>query len=262
MRWLRMLNVLTLSLVPSVLPGQSGCGLSVAQLIGPTVAVCVNHTDLYTFRVLEDGPISSLSFGTQSLGDGASFSVSAQMDRDPFAHFQFVSVLPSGFGPISYDAWFTTGVAPVPYGAASSFGFAFVSSSGSAAGGPGAGGVVSQGTYPSYISGSTDLGSLGVDLGTDVCQVAVTPYQNTSFCNHGTTHSAFGSVIPTVLTARLSYTHATQGTGSSTVTWRGGVDLYSTTVPEPATFWLLVAGALVLVGVRARAQSVSLSPLV
>lgn len=257
--WMRRLPWLVLTallLLPGAGRAQSGCNSVAAQLVGPVVAVCVNRTSLYTFKMQREGDVSSLALGTQSLGDGASFSVSARLDSDPFAHFQFTSELPSGFGPISYDAWFTTGVVPAAYGAASSFGVVRVSATGGFFGEPGAGGVASQGTYPVYISGSTNLGSLGVDLGSGFCQSAVSPNPSTQQCSYGSTYTEFGTIHPSWLTARLSYTHATQGTGSSIVSWSGGVDLYTTTVPEPRTLWTVFAGMLVIMGVRTKRRRV------
>mgnify|MGYP006952645447 CR=1 FL=1 len=69
--------------------------------------VCVNgrRIDFVDFLVNDKrggGVTYTLPMQTVDLGNGASFEIGATLNPDPFVIFSFGSVLPSGFGPLTF----------------------------------------------------------------------------------------------------------------------------------------------------------------
>lgn len=226
-----------------------------AAIGAPSVDVCVNGQYFSFTQFLTRGKEVLLPTQLVNLGNGASFTISATFNADPFAIFAFGSVLPGGFGPVSFDAWFTTPVVGGPYDAASSSGTLGVTAT-DASGGVTTGSA-SAGTYPAYISGWAPYPgtNLGVDIGSGVCSVGTPPSPNSLSCDPAPASNTFAPISPAFLTAYLSYTHTTVGAGASSVGWTGAVELTATAVPEPATLGLMLAGGvLLLVGVRRGAR--------
>lgn len=217
--------------------------------VSPMVQVCVNG-ELYSFTAFRQvGKLLVMPTQTVNLAPGALFTVGASYDPDPSVVFTFGSVLPAGFGPLTFDAYFTTPVVGGPYNTASSSGTLGVTATGVLGA---ATGQVTNGTYPTYISGYADLMNLGVDTGTGTCTVSTPPSPNSTSCNPPGATNTIAPISPTFLTARLSYTHETLGVGASSASFTGAVDLTASAVPEPATIGLLAAGLLVIGGAAAR----------
>jgi hypothetical protein len=218
-----------------------------APLTMPSVVVCANG-HAYRLPALTMGAVAQSRPMRVDLGRGASFTFSAAFDSDPFSSFTFGSILPGGFGPLSFDAFFTTPVVPGAYTTATSSGTLDITTTGSQTTG-----IVTAGTYPFYISGLGDMTNLGVDTGTGACSVSTPPTPNSGSCDPAGASSTFAAISPSFLTAHLSYTHNTIGAGSSTVSWTGSVVLDvappPTTVPEPASVTLVLGGLLLLGGV-------------
>lgn len=219
------------------------------QLALPTVNVCVNGSLFPILGVVQRGNLAFLPTTIVNLGNGASFNVSASFDGDPFSNFTFGSVLPAGFGPLNFDVYFTTAVVPGAYTTATSSGTLGVTATSASNTAPATTGIVSQGTYPSYISGYGDATNLGVDTGMGTCSITTTTSASTS-CNPPGAANTFAPISPAFLTAYLSYSHNTTGSGSSTVGWTGGVTLNEavTTTPEPATVALMASGLVAVAG--------------
>lgn len=211
----------------------------------PGVTVCVNGTAVDIPAASFKGKVGLLPTTTFDLGGGASFYVGANFNSDPSSIFTFGSVIPGGFGPVSFDAYFTTPVIGGPYNFAHSFYTAALALT-SAVGAGSSTGTISNGSYPTYLSGFTNLGSLGVDVGTGPCTVATPSAVN---CTPGDQTNALAPFSPTFLTAHLSYTQSTTGTGAtSSVGFVGGVEILdiTTVTPEPATIVMLSVGLLLL----------------
>lgn len=225
----------------------SGAGVGTT----PGVLVCVGGRPMTIPAASFKGKLGILPTTTVDLGGGASFYVSANFNSDPFSIFTFGSIIPGGFGPISFDAYFTTPVIGGPYNFAHSYYTSALALANAIGAGP-ASASITAGTFPTYLSGTTNLGSLGVDVGAGACTVTVPSAIN---CTPGNATNTLAPFSPTFLTAHLSYTHSTTGTGaSSSVAFVGGVDLLAvtTTVPEPATVMMMSVGLLLVGGVARR----------
>jgi hypothetical protein len=238
-------------------PPPDGCFRTAAAGPGTSAVYVIVNGECRSFNDLiqYSGKLSILPTQTVDLGNGASFTLSAAFDADPASTFTFGSVLPVGFGPFTFDAYFVTGVVGGPYNHASSSGTLGVTANGAV----GATGLVTAGLYPAYISGYGDAANLGVDTGIGPCTISAVPSPPQSIsCDPPGASNSFAPMTPSFLTARLSYTHATPAAGPgsvSTVGWTGGVFLDATAVPEPGTVSLVVSGLLVL-GVVARRRRV------
>ncbi len=235
-------------LAPAAASAQNTCGpLPVAGELRPSVLVCVNGVR-YNFDVSVDGKFGFLRTTTISLGTGASFTVGARFNSDPFTNFTFSSTIPGGFGNVNFDLYFTTPVIGGPYNSALSNYTSSLTLT-SAIGGGASSGSIFSGSYPAYFSGTTNLGSLGVDVGSATCTVSTA---STFVCPPGSKTNSFAPITPSALNARLSYAQGTQGVGaSSTADWAGGVEITNatTTVPEPSIVAMLAIGLLALGGV-------------
>lgn len=226
---------------------QNACS-RVGAGVSPGVAVCVDGKAIDVPGVTFDGKIGLLPTTTFDLGSGASFYIGANFNSDPFSIFTFGSIIPGGFGPISFDVFFTTPVIGGPYNSAHSFYTAALALTSAVGAGPSSG-TISNGTYPKYLSGYTNLGSLGVDVGTGPCTVTTPSAVN---CTPGNQTNTLAPFSPTFLTAHLSYTHSTTGTGAtSSVGFVGGVEILdvTTVTPEPTTIAMMSVGLLLLGGV-------------
>ncbi|MBV9881285.1 MAG: PEP-CTERM sorting domain-containing protein [Gemmatirosa sp.] len=229
------------------IPGYSlASPISITAL--PTVLVCANGKPYALSNIIVRGKLAILPTTVIDLGGGASFTVSADFNSDPFSSFTFGSIIPNGFGPVTFDAYFSTPVAPGSYNNASSSGTLGITTTGP----NGSDGQVSAGTYPFYIEGLADATNLGVDTGSGTCDVLTPPSPNSGSCNPPGASNTFAPISPALLTAHLSYTHNTLVSGSSAVGWTGSVQLNASTVPEPATLGLVVAGVLMIGGVGYR----------
>lgn len=230
---------------------QNPCGVQNGNVLVPTVTVCVLGTQYVIPNILVDGKFAILQKTTIDLGAGASFTVGANFNSDPFSNFAFGSTIPGGFGVITFDAYFSTPVVGGPYNFAHSYYTSDLTLTAPIGAGPSAG-FYSGGNFPTYLSGFTNLGSLGVDVGTGACNLSV---PSSVACPPGDKTNMVSPISPNSLTARLSYSHGTSGTGtSSTVNFQGGVELTSvtTTVPEPTTVVMMSIGLLLLGGVAGR----------
>jgi hypothetical protein len=217
--------------------GCSGGALSTVPGISATVVVNGECFDFGSQITLGTGDLGLLPTQTLDVGDGAAFKVSGLFDPDPTSTFTFGSILPAGFGPFTFDAFFSVPVVGGPFNAAKSSGTLSITTTGAAIG------QVSAGTFPFYISGLGDATNLGVNTGTGNCTASSPPSPITVSCDPPDAFNTFAPFSPTFLTAHLSYTHNTVGTGTSTVSWTGAVELFNTTsVPEPPTSMLLLVG--------------------
>lgn len=239
---------------PSMSNAQSNCGFQSTDTpaVGPTVTVCANGRQYVVPSVNVDGKFGILPNTTVQLGGGASFSVGATFNSDPFANFTFGSIIPAGFGVVSFDAFFSTPVIGGPYNNAHSYFTSSITLT-NPVGASAASGTISAGTSSSYVSGFTNFGFLPVDVGSGACTVNVV---STVICPPGDKSSGIAPISPNLLTARLSYSHGTTGpTGaSSAVSWQGGVELnnVTTVTPEPSTVALMTMGLIVVGAVTRR----------
>ena len=214
----------------------------------PAISVCVNN-QLHVFTGFSGtGKPYSLASVTRPLGTGASFTLSAIYNNDPFVSFTFSSTLVPGFGVVNFDVYLTTPVVGGGYTNASSAGTLSVT-----ANGLNANALVTNGAYASYISGYANATNLNVNTGSGPCSAATTGAATTATtaCNLPGASSSFAPISPSLLSSRLSYAQSA-GSGSSTASWTGIVNLTSTTVPEPATLSLLFVGFLAVGAVRFR----------
>ncbi|MGV3708819.1 MAG: PEP-CTERM sorting domain-containing protein [Gemmatimonas sp.] len=216
----------------------------------PSVTVCANGNRYDIEGVLQDGKLGLLRPTKIDLGNGASFNLDAAFDADPFIAFTFASILPAGFGPLSFDVYFSTPVVGGPYNYAMSNYTSAIAGT-IPVGAAGGTGSISAGTNPFYLSGLGNATNLGVDVGTATCSVTMTAVVN---CPPGNAANSFAPFSPSTLTAHLSYTHSHTGVGSSSANFMGRVDLLSTTVPEPSTL-VLMCISIVLVGAAARRRA-------
>lgn len=246
-RWSVFLALPAVLLFAAPVHAQNACS-RVGAGVTPGVAVCVNGQAISIPAVSFKGKVGLLPTTTFDLGGGASFYVGANFNSDPFSIFTFGSIIPGGFGSLSFDAYFTTPVIGGPYNFAHSFYTSSLALTSAVGAGPSSG-TISNGTYPTYLSGFTNLGSLGVDVGTGACTLSVPSAIN---CPPGDQTNTLAPITPTFLTAHLSYTHSTTGTGaSSSVAFVGGVEIsdVTTVTPEPATIVMMSFGLLVLGGI-------------
>ncbi len=214
----------------------------------PTVTVCANGKVYEIPNVKVDGNLGFLQKTTIDLGGGASFTVSANFDSDPSSLFSFGSTIPGGFGVVNFDAYFTTPVVGGPYNFAHSYYTADLTLIG-VVGVSAPSAFYAVGTFPTYVSGYTELGPLGVDVGSATCSLSV---PSTISCPPGDKTNTVSPITPTTLTARLSYSQGTNGTGAiSTANFQGGVELtnVTTVTPEPTAIAMMSVGLLLLGGV-------------
>ena len=214
----------------------------------PAIGVCVNNV-LFTLKEFTGtGKPYTMSSATRSFNTGGTFTLSAIFNNDPFVSFTFSSVVLPRFGVVTFDVWFNTPVVGGPYNRASSAATLNVTADGT-----NASALVNNGAYPSYISGYGDATNLNVNTGSGPCSAATAGAATTATttCTPPGASASFAPISPSVLTSRLSYTQSA-GNGQSTAAWTGIVSLTSTTVPEPATLSLIVAGFLAIGAVRFR----------
>ena len=213
----------------------------------PTVVVCANGV-LFTYTgFIGGGKPFTLPSVTQTLVNGASFTLSASVNADPFSNFAFSSFVPSGIGSFTFDAYFMTPVVGGPYNRATSNGTLQITATG-----VNAVGTVNNDGYPAFVSGYGDATSLGVNAGT----FATNACTSMGVCIFPGVAATLAPISPTTLAARLNYTQGTSGVGSSTASWTAGVTLTSTSiVPEPATLGLVFAGIVAIGGVMFRRNS-------
>ena len=213
------------------------------------VSVCANGQLFQFTGFIGNGKPFTLPTTTINLGNGASFTVSAAINADPFSSFTFGSIIPTGFGPFTFDAFFTTLLAPGSYNFASSIGTLGITTSGAAA----TGSVTNDG-QPFYITGYGGTTNLGVSTGAGACTATTPPNPNAASCNPSGATKTFAPIGPSTLTARLNYTQNTTGAGGlSSVAFTGSVNLGNTAiVPEPATFGLVFGGMLLIGGASYR----------
>lgn len=228
--------------------GVSRCGpaggVNPAAIL-PYMTVCANGKQYDIAGIRIDGKFALLQPVTVVLGSGASFTVGASFNSDPFANFTFGSVIPTGFGPVTFNVFFGTPVVGGPYNHATANFTSTISLTTAVGAGPGTG-IISLGILPTYLTGSTDLGTLGVDVGTGTCTIS-TP--GSIACPPGNSSNTFAPISPTQLDGLLSYTHNTTGVGSSSqVNFSGGVELTTSTVPEPASVVMMGVGLLLVGG--------------
>lgn len=218
------------------------------------VIVCVNGRSINIPDVSFKGKLGLLPTTTFDLGNGASFYVGANFNSDPFSLFTFGSIIPAGFGSVSFDAYFTTPVIGGPYNFAHSYYTSALALTSAVGAGPSSG-TISNGTYPTYLSGLGNVTSLGVDVGSGPCTVSVPSAIN---CTPGDMTNTLVPFSPTFLTAHLSYTHNTTGTGAtSSVGFVGGVEILDVTTiaPEPATVMFMSVGLLLIGGVARKKRN-------
>jgi len=214
----------------------------------PGISVCVNNELFMLTEFTGTGKPYRMDTATRNFLTGGSFTLSAIYNNDPFVSFTFSSVVLKTFGIVNFDVWFSTPVVGGGYTNASSAGTLNVT-----ADGLNANGFVNNGGYPSYISGYADATNLNVNTGSGVCSAATAGAATTATtaCNPPGASSSFAPISPSVLSSRLSYVQSA-GSGVSTASWTGIVSLTSTTVPEPATVTLIVAGLFAIGAVRLR----------
>ena len=213
----------------------------------PAVLICAGGS-LFTFTAFNtEGKLRFLPSTTLKLAGNASITLSATFNSDPFVSFTFGSVLPSGFGPLAFDALFVTPVVGGPYNNAKSVGTLGLTESGVGA----TTGTVSQGSLPNYITGFADATNLNVGTGTGTCTVSTPPANNSTTCNPPGASNNFAPISPSNLSARLSYMQNATGVEAiSTASWTGTVSLnaVSTTAPEPTTIALMFVGLAIVGG--------------
>lgn len=253
-RWSTAVMIAATMLMPAAArAGAPTCSSGVnpfASTKVPAISVCVNK-QLFTFLTFTGtGKPYTLATTTRDLGIGGSFTLSAIFNNDPFVSFTFSSVVLPSFGVVSFDMYFNSPVVGGGYTNASSAGTLSVTADGVRASG-----LVVNGAYPSFISGYGDAANLNVNTGTGPCSATTTgsAVTGTTACDPPGANSTFAPMSPAVLSSRLNYNHSAGG-GSSTATWTGIVNLTNTTttVPEPATVTLIIAGFLAIGTVRIR----------
>lgn len=230
---------------------QSSCNNSASSRIA-SVTVCVDGKQFGNFAVKSDGKIGSIDPTTVLLGGGSSFTLSALFNADPFVNFTFGAIVGVP-GSFNFDIYLNTPVIGGPYNVATST----LMSSLSATVPPVAAGSasISQGSYPTYLSGFGDATNLGVDFGTGTCTLSST---SSTTCINGGTANMFAAFSPALLTAHLSFTQTNTGVAVSTSNFSGSVEILATTVPEPSTVILLAAGLFVVGAAAARKRSMNI----
>ncbi|MEP7096387.1 MAG: PEP-CTERM sorting domain-containing protein [Dokdonella sp.] len=214
---------------------------------GPAVLICAGGTFFSFTNFSTDGKLRILPGTKLNLAGGASISLSATFNSDPFISFAFQSILPSGFGPLPFDALFLTPVVGGPYDNATSVGALGLTETGVGA----TTGTVSQGSLPNYITGFADATDLNVGTGTGTCSVSTPPASSSTTCNPPGKSNNFAPITPSNLSARLSYKQNSTGVeGISTASWSGTVTLnaVTTTAPEPTTVALMFVGLAIVGG--------------